>query len=93
MREPFHISSEVQVLAAFYASERLMPAKAFAALIGVKPETESQMRARRQSPPFFRSGSSAFYRFEDVAEWLKKQRVAAEVRNAGQRQAFRDILG
>ena len=93
MREQFHISPEVQVLAAFYASERLMPAKAFAALIGVKPETESQMRARRQSPTFFKSGSAVFYRFEDVAEWLKKQRVEAERGNAGQRQAFKDILG
>lgn len=93
MLEQLDISPELQVLAAFYASERLMPAKAFAALIGVKPETESQMRARRQSPPFFKSGSSAFYRFEDVAEWLQKQRFGAEVRNAGQRRAFRDILG
>lgn len=93
MPEQREISPELQVLAAFYASERLMPAKAFAALIGVKPETESQMRARRQSPPFFKSGSSAFYRFEDVAEWLKKQRFEAEVSNAGQRRAFKDILG
>lgn len=82
------VAPDLQVLAAFYASERLMPAKAFAALISVKPETESQMRARRQSPPFFKCGSSAFYRFEDVAEWLKKQRVEAEARNAGQRLAF-----
>ena len=81
------------LITAFCASERLMPAKAFAALIGVKPETESQMRARRQSPTFFKSGSAVFYRFEDVAEWLKKQRVEAERGNAGQRQAFRDILG
>lgn len=93
MLEQREISPELQVLAAFYASERLMPAKAFAALIGVKPETESQMRARRQSPPFFKSGSSAFYRFEDVAEWLQKQRVEAERGNVGQRRAIRDILG
>lgn len=93
MLEQRDISPEVQVLAAFYATERLMPARAFAALIGVKPETEAQMRARRQSPPFFKSGSAVFYRFEDVAEWLKKQRVEAERGNAGQRQAFKDILG
>ena len=93
MLEQRELSPELQVLAAFYASERLMPAKAFAALIGVKPETESQMRARRQSPPFFKSGASTFYRFEDVAEWLQKQRVEAERGKAGQRQAFRDILG
>lgn len=93
MLEQREISPELQVLAAFYASERLMPAKAFAALIGVKPETESQMRARRKSPPFFKSGSSAFYRFEDVAEWLQKQRVEAEARNVGQRRAVKDILG
>jgi hypothetical protein len=93
MLEQREITPEVQVLAAFYASERLMPARAFAALIGVKPETEAQMRARRQSPPFFKSGSAVFYRFEDVAEWLKKQRVEAERGNAGQRQAFKDILG
>ena len=70
-----------------------MPAKAFAALIGVKPETESQMRARRQSPPFFKSGASAFYRFDDVAEWLQKQRVEAERGGTGQRRAIKDILG
>ena len=45
------------LITAFCASERLMPARAFAVLIGVKPETESQMRARRQSPTFFKSGS------------------------------------
>jgi hypothetical protein len=93
MLEQREISPELQVLAAFYASERLMPARAFAALIGVKPETEAQMRARRQSPTFFKSGSAVFYRFEDVAEWLKKQRVEAERGNAGQRQAFKDLLG
>lgn len=81
------------LITAFCASERLMPARAFAVLIGVKPETESQMRARRQSPTFFKSGSAVFYRFEDVAEWLKKQRVEAERGNAGQRHAFKDILG
>lgn len=93
MREQIDVSPELQVLAAFYASERLMPARAFAALIGVKPETEGQMRARRQSPPFFKSGSSAFYRFEDVSEWLQKQRIEAERGNAGQRRAIKDILG
>jgi hypothetical protein len=93
MLEQREISNELTVLAAFYASEKLMPAKAFAALIGVKPDTEAQMRARRQSPPFFRSGASAFYRFEDVADWLQKQRIEAERGNAGQRQAVRDILG
>lgn len=86
-------STDLQVLAAFYASEKLMPAKAFAALIGVKPETEAQMRARRQSPPFFRAGSSAHYRFEDVAAWLQSHRIDAEGGSAGQRQAVRDILG
>jgi hypothetical protein len=84
---------DAQVLASFYASERLMPAKAFAALIGVKPETESQMRARRQTPPFFKSGATAFYRFDDVAEWLQQQRVDAERGNLGQRQAVKDMLG
>jgi hypothetical protein len=93
MLEKREINPEVQVLAAFYAAERLMPAKAFAALIGVKPETESQMRARRQTPPFFKSGAAAFYRFEDVSDWLTKQRVEAERGNSGQRQAIRDILG
>ena len=87
------VAPELQVLAAFYASEKLMPAKAFAALIGVKPETEAQMRSRRQTPPFFKAGGSAHYRFEDVAAWLQSQRVEAEPRNAGQRQAVRDILG
>lgn len=84
---------DAQVLASFYASEKLMPAKAFAALIGVKPETESQMRARRQTPPFFKSGATAFYRFDDVAEWLQQQRVDAERGNLGQRQAVKDMLG
>jgi hypothetical protein len=93
MLEQREISPELQVLAAFYASERLMPAKAFAALIGVKPETESQMRARRQSPPFFKSGSAVFYRFEHVAEWLQKLRVEAERGGTGQRRAIKDILG
>jgi hypothetical protein len=87
------LQPDAQVLAAFYASQRLMPTKAFAALIGVKPETESQMRARRQTPPFFRSGASAFYRFEDVAEWLQQQRIEAERGNAGKRQAVKDMLG
>ncbi len=93
MLDQREVTPDLHVLAAFYASEKLMPAKAFAALIGVKPETESQMRARRQSPPFFKSGSSAFYRFEDVADWLQKQRVEAEARNVGQRRAVKDILG
>ena len=87
------LQPDAQVLASFYASEKLMPAKAFAALIGVKPETESQMRARRQTPPFFRSGATAFYRFDDVAEWLQQQRIEAERGNAGQRQAVKDMLG
>lgn len=81
------------VIATFCAQEGLMPAKGFAALIGVKPETESQMRARRQAPPFFRAGGAVFYRFEDVASWLKRQRVEAEHGNVGQRQAVKDILG
>ncbi len=93
MIETRDITPDLQVLAAFYASQQLMPAKAFAALIGVKPETESQMRARRQSPPFFKSGASAFYRFEDVAVWLQKQRVEAERGGTGQRRAIKDILG
>jgi hypothetical protein len=70
-----------------------MTAKAFDALIGVKPETEVQMRSRRQTPPFFKAGGSTHYRFEDVAAWLQNQRIEAEPRNAGQRQAVRDILG
>ena len=84
---------EENVIASFCAQQHIMPAKAFAALIGVKPQTESQMRARRQSPPFFKSGASAFYRFDDVAEWLQKQRVDAERGGTGQRRAVRDILG
>lgn len=32
-------------------------------------------------------------RFEDVADWLQKQRIEAERRNAGQRQAVKDIWG
>jgi hypothetical protein len=87
------LQPETQVLASFYSSQKLMPAKAFAALLGVKPETESQMRARRQTPPFYKSGAAAFYRFEDVAEWLQQQRVDAERGNAGQRQAVKDMLG
>lgn len=84
---------EENVIASFCAEKRIMPAKAFAALIGVKPETESQMRARRQTPPFFKSGAAAFYRWDDVAAWLQQQRVEAERGNSGQRQAIRDILG
>lgn len=72
------INPELQVLAAFYASERLMPAKAFAALLGIKPETEIQMRARRQSPPFYRVGGAVVYRWDDVAEWLQQQRFEPE---------------
>jgi hypothetical protein len=87
------LQPDAQVLAAFYASQRLMPAKAFAALIGVKPETESQMRARRQTPPFFKSGAAAFYRFDDIAEWLQQQRVDADRGNAGRQQAVKDMLG
>ena len=92
MIEKRELSPDLAVLTAFYASEKLMPAKAFAALIGVKPDTEAQMRARRQSPPFFKSGASAFYRFEDVADWLQQQRIEAERGNAGQRRAIQDIL-
>jgi hypothetical protein len=87
------LQPDAQVLAAFYASQRLMPAKAFAALIGVKPETESQMRARRQTPPFFKSGAAAFYRFDDIAEWLQQQRLDADRGNAGRQQAVKDMLG
>jgi hypothetical protein len=93
MAEQRTIDTDLQVLAAFYASERLMPAKAFAALIGVKPETESQMRARRQAPPFFRAGGAVFFHFDDVARWLQRNRVEAERGNAGQRQAVKDMLG
>lgn len=93
MLETLEIRPDLQVLAAFYASEKLMPAKAFAALIGVKPETETQMRARRQSPPFFKSGAAAFYRFDDVAEWLQQQRVEADRGNAGRAKAVKDLLG
>lgn len=87
-------SSDVNegVIATFCTQEGLMPAKAFAALIGVKPETESQMRSRRQTPPFFRAGGAVFYRFDDVAEWLQQQRIEAERGNAGKRQAVRDML-
>jgi hypothetical protein len=87
------LQPDAQVLAAFYASQRLMPAKAFAALIGVKPETESQMRARRQTPPFFRSGGAVVYDFDDVAAWLKQQRIEADRGNAGRQQAVKDMLG
>jgi hypothetical protein len=93
MMDKRDLQPETQVLASFFTSQQLMPAKAFAALIGVKPETECQMRARRQSPPFFKSGASAFYRFEDVAAWLKQQRFEAEGGNAGKRQAVKDMLG
>lgn len=92
MIEQRDLQPESQVLASFYASQQLMPAKAFAALIGVKPETECQMRARRQTPPFFKSGASAFYRFEDVAAWLKQQRFESDGGNAGKRQAVKDML-
>lgn len=80
------------VIASFCADERIMPARAFAALIGVKPDTEIQMRARRQTPPFFKSGAAAFYRFDDVAEWLQQQRFEAERGYAGKRQAVKDML-
>ena len=63
------------LLREFLTAERIKPSEAFAQLLGIKPETEAQMRARRQSPPFFRAGSSTFYRFEDVADWLKRNRV------------------
>jgi len=84
---------EENVIASFCAQQHIMPAKAVAALIGVKPETESQMRARRQSPTFFKSGSAVFYRFELVAAWILQQRVEAERGGTGQRRAVRDILG
>lgn len=92
MNDPTNRLDE-NVIASFCAREGLMPAKAFAFLMGVKPETESQMRARRQTPPFFKSGAAAFYRFEDVAEWLQQQRIEADRGNAGQRQAVKDMLG
>ena len=92
MIEQRDLRPESQVLASFYASQQLMPAKAFAQLIGVKPETECQMRARRQTPPFFKSGASAFYRFEDVAVWLTQQRFETDCGNAGKTQAAREML-
>ena len=33
------------------------------------------------------------HRFKGVADWLQKQRIEAERRNAGQRQAVKDIWG
>jgi hypothetical protein len=83
---------ELQVLAAFFAAEKLMPAKAFAVLLGIRPETEAQMRARRQSPPFFKVGTSTFYRFEDVADWLKRNRVDCDAQAAARSAATRDLL-
>ena len=92
--EPLAICGEtVPVLRAFLTAERIMPSEAFAQLLGIKPETEAQMRARRQSPPFFRSGSSTFYRFEDVADWLTRNRVECDAQASAKAAAHRDLLG
>jgi len=80
------------LLCEFLATERIMPSEAFAQLLGIKPETEAQMRARRHSPPFFRAGSSTFYRFEDVAEWLQRNRVDCDAQAAARGAATRDLL-
>ncbi len=80
------------LLHAFLASERLLPSDALAQLLGIKPETEAQMRARRQSPPFFRVGASTFYRFEDVAEWLTRNRVDCDAQAAAKTTAHLDLL-
>ncbi len=91
--EPLVVSGEtVPVLHAFLSAERIMPSEAFAQLLGIKPETEAQMRARRQSPPFFRAGSSTFYRFEDVADWLTRNRVECDAQEAARSAATRDLL-
>jgi hypothetical protein len=80
------------LLQAFLAAERILPSGAFAQLLGIKPETEAQMRARRQSPPFFRVGASTFYRFEDVAEWLTRNRIDCDAQAAARSAASRDLL-
>lgn len=80
------------LLCEFLTTERIMPSEAFAQLLGIKPETEAQMRARRQSPPFFRAGSSTFYRFEDVADWLKRNRVDCDAQASARSAATRDLL-
>jgi hypothetical protein len=80
------------LLQAFLAAERILPSDAFAQLLGIKPETEAQMRARRQSPPFFRVGASTFYRFEDVAEWLTRNRIDCDAQAAAKCAANRDLL-
>jgi hypothetical protein len=77
---------------AFLASERILPSDAFAQLLGIKPETEAQMRARRQSPPFFRVGASTFYRFEDVADWLMRNRIDCDAQAAAKSTAHQDLL-
>ena len=80
------------LLCEFLTAERIMPSEALAHLLGIKPETEAQMRARRQSPPFFRAGSSTFYRFEDVADWLTRNRVECDSQAAAKATATRDLL-
>jgi hypothetical protein len=59
MKQPLNRKACGPVLQAFLASERILPSDAFAQLLGIKPETEAQMRARRQSPPFFRCQSQS----------------------------------
>jgi hypothetical protein len=92
IKQPLNRKACGPVLQAFLASERILPSDAFAQLLGIKLETEAQMRARRQSPPFFRVGASTFYRFEDVAEWLTRNRIDCDAQAAARLCASQDLL-
>jgi len=65
-----------EITADFCRKAEVMPARAFALLVGWTDESEQQMRSRGQVPPFQKIGRATFYNYADVREFIAKHRVA-----------------
>jgi hypothetical protein len=78
----------------FYAREKLIPSSEFARLIGISLATEQSMRSRGHTPPYFKRGREIFYAADEVAEWIRANRVekAPAKYSTGRRSAIRTLL-
>ena len=54
----------------------LLSEKEVAVILGIKPQTLSIWRMKKEKLPFVRIGRRVAYRREDIEEWLKAQTVS-----------------
>ena len=55
--------------------DALLSQEKAAAVLGMKPATLSSWRAKGKGPKFHQVGRSAFYRRQDILDWIDQQAV------------------